>query len=268
MRLKKIKITRSFHTNIKKTKKSNKKKMSEYVPEFKEISEIYSKEYIEKTNQKERYEKLKIIFKKKFPNNKLDFISRAPGRINIIGEHIDYMKFGVLPMALFQDMIIGFSLTFENEKLKSSTSKKIIFEVENVDESYQSFKKDFFFDNLKENKFSSCVKIEKEDLKGWMKYFMCSFKGIVSLLDDLSEKELNEKLFIGNCNVLNFKLVCSGDVPSGSGLSSSSALVCCFCLGIMKAMFPKEKILSKQELATHCADFERLIGLSSVFFFF
>ncbi len=42
---------------------------------------------------------------------------RAPGRVNIIGEHIDYEGYGVLPAAIWRDCLIA---------VRKSNSKIII----------------------------------------------------------------------------------------------------------------------------------------------
>uniref|UniRef100_A0A8C2P0A9 Galactokinase N-terminal domain-containing protein n=1 Tax=Capra hircus TaxID=9925 RepID=A0A8C2P0A9_CAPHI len=50
--------------------------------------------------------KLKEMFNSKFGSIP-KFYVRAPGRVNIIGEHIDYCGYSVLPMAVEQDMLIA-----------------------------------------------------------------------------------------------------------------------------------------------------------------
>ena len=53
-------------------------------------------------------------FKEKFGCSP-DFVARAPGRVNIIGEHIDYEGYGVLPAAIEKDCLIAF------KRVKSQT---------------------------------------------------------------------------------------------------------------------------------------------------
>ena len=46
-----------------------------------------------------RISKLRELFVEKF-NQDSEVIIQVPGRVNIIGEHIDYCGYGVLPMAI------------------------------------------------------------------------------------------------------------------------------------------------------------------------
>jgi galactokinase len=48
-------------------------------------------------------------FRRAFDGRSPDFLSRAPGRVNLIGEHTDYNGLPVLPMALRQEIRILFS---------------------------------------------------------------------------------------------------------------------------------------------------------------
>jgi galactokinase len=53
-------------------------------------------------------------FESKF-NDKPQFFARAPGRVNLIGEHIDYCGYSVLPMAIEHDIVIAASVNEKNE---------------------------------------------------------------------------------------------------------------------------------------------------------
>lgn len=54
----------------------------------------------------ERYASLADEFKRRF-GRAPRWIVRAPGRVNLIGEHIDYSLFGVLPAAIEPDVLIA-----------------------------------------------------------------------------------------------------------------------------------------------------------------
>jgi N-acetylgalactosamine kinase len=55
-------------------------------------------------------EKFKTIF-----GQEPEFFARAPGRVNLIGEHIDYCGYSVLPMAIEHDIVVAVSLNDKNE---------------------------------------------------------------------------------------------------------------------------------------------------------
>uniref|UniRef100_A0A3Q3DJY0 Galactokinase 2 n=1 Tax=Hippocampus comes TaxID=109280 RepID=A0A3Q3DJY0_HIPCM len=132
------------------------------------------------------------------------FYACAPGRVNLIGEHIDYCGFSVLPMAIEQNIFAAVSLNF--------------------------------------NFFPYEIVIDRDNPK-WYYYFLCGVKGI------------QEKF--GIAHLPGMVCVIDGNVPPSSGLSSSSALVCCAGLVTMEA---NQKSLSKVALAEICAKCERYIG--------
>ena len=138
-----------------------------------------------------RLNKLKSQFKEEF-NQSVMYGIRAPGRINLIGEHIDYSGFGVLPMAIDKDIIM---------LINYQPSECFEIEFRNTD---FKFKPQVVVD----------LNINASELS-WINYVKAGLRG---LLDRVG-------LPLGKVNVL-----VDSNLPSGAGLSSSSALVMCSIL--------------------------------------
>ncbi|KAL4228022.1 N-acetylgalactosamine kinase [Mactra antiquata] len=170
-------------------------------------------------NYKERFSQLGKKFQSKYDCEPV-FFARAPGRVNIIGEHIDYCGYGVLPIAIDQDIVIAVRQTDDDTLYLS-----------NIDDKYSDYKC-----NVKDFEIN-------KDQPDWHNYFLCGLKGIMELLS------LE--------NPVGMQCMVDGSVPSSAGLSSSSALVCCAALCTMQA---NGKSWTKKELADMCAQCERYIG--------
>lgn len=149
------------------------------------------------------------------------FVVRVPGRVNLIGEHIDYCGYSVLPMALDQHILIA-------AKPTNDTTLSLV----NVNEKYLPY--DCKTENLS---FDLGNKIH------WYNYVLCGVRGIAEYCQ---EKKI--------CGML---LAVVGNVLPNSGLSSSSALVCAAALATAHA---NQIILTKHQLASLCAKSERYIG--------
>ncbi|XP_061451021.1 N-acetylgalactosamine kinase isoform X1 [Rhineura floridana] len=163
--------------------------------------------------------KLKKMFISKF-NSTPKFYARAPGRVNLIGEHIDYCGYAVLPMAIEQDILIA------AEPLSSQ-----VIHLANTNPLYSDF-------------ITNANNIQINQTKPlWYNYFLCGFKGI------------EDHFSLDNPSGMNCLI--EGTIPPSSGLSSSSALVC--CAGLVTLM-TNGKTLSKVELAELCSKSERYIG--------
>lgn len=167
----------------------------------------------------ERLQKLKQAFHEKYKQLPV-FYACAPGRVNLIGEHIDYCGYAVLPMAIEQNILAAVSF---------SDSKTI--QLANTEPKYKNFTVSV-----------DGISIDRENPQ-WHYYFLCGVRGI--------QEHLSLSSLAGMCCMVD------GTIPASSGLSSSSALVCCAGLVTMEA---NQKSLSKVALAETCAKCERYIG--------
>jgi galactokinase len=75
---------------------------------YTKIGDLYS------SDPSQRYQLILDTFNKLY-GEKPEFIARAPGRVNIIGEHIDYEGYGVLPAAIEKDCLIAVRKTQSKE---------------------------------------------------------------------------------------------------------------------------------------------------------
>lgn len=170
-------------------------------------------------NQKIRYQELSTSFKEKY--GKLpQFFASVPGRVNLIGEHIDYCGYSVLPMAVEQTIIIAAHMT-NDDKISLS----------NKDPEFEDH--ECSIDN---------ITIDKSSVT-WYTYFLCGLQGIK---DNAEDKKLR-----------GLQCMVDGNIPRCAGLSSSSALVCCSSLAVAYSNGFK---FSKIKLAEMCASSERYCG--------
>ncbi|CAF3741795.1 unnamed protein product [Rotaria sordida] len=168
----------------------------------------------------ERFKKLVEKFKVDYNGVQPQFLCRAPGRVNLIGEHIDYCGYSVLPMAIDQDIVSVFAINDNNE-----------VQINNTDDVFKTGS--FNMENFS-------ISYEKSD---WYEYFKCGIQGIRDKFPDIKLKGM--------------KVLIDGTIPRSAGLSSSSALVVCAAL---TTVIGNRINISKTDLAELCAECEKYIG--------
>lgn len=168
--------------------------------------------------------------------HKPDLVARSTGRVNLLGEHIDYSLYSVLPMAVCVDSLIAI------RALESSSKHHRKIHIYNVDAQK--------FPGLE-------IKIPiKGDIlidastHAWTNYFMAGLIGSIDLL----------RKRIPNFSPSSLQVLVHGTVPAGSGLSSSAAFVCASSLAVMKA---HKYDVSQEDLFELAIVSERLAGVNS-----
>ncbi|KAK8648188.1 hypothetical protein V6N13_128949 [Hibiscus sabdariffa] len=201
------------------------------VPIYSSLEPVYG-EGSQLEEAKLRFERLKSKFLQLF-GHPPEVFARSPGRVNLIGEHIDYEGYSVLPMAIQQDTIVAIRKRDKGEAEK-------LLRIANVNDNY-----------------TTCTypadPNQAIDLKNhrWGHYFICGYKGYYEYA---KSKGVDVGMPVG------LDVLIDGTVPTGSGLSSSTAFVCSSTIAIMAAFgvnFPKK------EIAQVTCDCERHIGTQS-----
>jgi len=198
------------------------------IPVIDDISVLYSAPKL--ASARERWSELHAKFQDLY-GQAPDFIARSPGRVNLIGEHIDYAGFGVLPMAIEDDCLIAVAVDHVNPTVQVANT---------LDEKYPTLT---FTPKSADQGF---VDIDPK-AHIWSNYFAAGFRGF---LEEMNVKDTPKGM----------KCLVSGTVPTGAGLSSSSAFVCCAVQATYKA---QESILVKNSHALPSAYEMAVISIRS-----
>ncbi|XP_034657012.1 N-acetylgalactosamine kinase isoform X2 [Drosophila subobscura] len=175
-----------------------------------------------------RLQKLGAFYREQF-GAEPDFFVRVPGRVNIIGEHVDYCGYSVLPMAVTQSIVLAVG----------SNPTKHQLQLRNVDQAH--------FQNFDCDLKNLSVELPLPGGPAWYKYFMCGVRGI--------EEKLGKKF-----SPIGMRIAVDGNVPLAAGLSSSSAMV---SSSVLATAHVQGMQLDRKELASISAQCEQYIGTHS-----
>ncbi|WP_430426220.1 galactokinase [Maribacter litoralis] len=163
------------------------------------------------------HKKVASYFEENYSKNHI--LIKAPGRINLIGEHTDYNEGLVLPASIEKGIYFAVSDNDQNSiRIETflTQPEKVEFQLNGAHKPFDSF---------------------------WGNYF----KAIIEILDSK------------NYPLKGMDCVFGGDIPIGSGLSSSAALCCGFIYAITQ--ISKQQI-PREEIALIAQEAEHKIGLN------
>ncbi|TAQ84252.1 hypothetical protein B7494_g7423 [Chlorociboria aeruginascens] len=207
------------------------------VPVAKYLKDIYTEDAL--PPQTQRWEKLLKQFMTNYGHSP-QFISRSPGRVNIIGEHIDYSLYSCLPMAITADALLAVSTTIDSTGSSPDTFKIRISNV--LSDKFPAHEFHIPYD---------AVEIDAT-VHEWTNYFKSGLRGALGLLRKKHGARFKPK---------SMDVLMDGTVPAGGGLSSSAAFVSASALAVMYAN--GETAVSKTALTELAIVSERAVGVNS-----
>ncbi|KAL1958263.1 hypothetical protein VTO42DRAFT_4771 [Malbranchea cinnamomea] len=211
---------------------------NELVPQTQSIADVYSTDSSSSATPGEqaRWNALITEFKTLY-GHLPDFVARSPGRVNIIGEHIDYSLYDVLPTALRVDVLIAV-------KVVPTVGQESVVKLANSNPKFPATQ--FTVPNDRDVDIDAT----KHD---WDNYFKA---GLRVALKFLRERAPSGSPFVP----ASIEALVNGNVPPGGGVSSSAALVCASALAVVKA---NGHDITKQDLQDMAIVSERAVGVYS-----
>ncbi|KAK2063114.1 galactokinase [Colletotrichum caudatum] len=206
------------------------------VPTATSLADIYTEDAL--PAQTKRWSSLLSQFQSEY-GHAAAVVARSPGRVNIIGEHIDYSLYSVLPMAITADAILAFSVVDT-----PAGSETFTLRVANA-------QSDKYPARTLEVPVAGDVPIDAE-VHEWSNYFKSGLRGALGLLRRKRGDGFRPK---------GMDILMDGTVPVGGGLSSSAAFVSASALAVMLAN--GEQDIDKTELTELAIVSERAVGVNS-----
>ncbi|KAI1828548.1 galactokinase [Xylaria intraflava] len=205
------------------------------VPTVTALQDIYTSQAL--ADQQVRWKSLLQKFQAHYGIS-AQFVARSPGRVNIIGEHLDYSLYSCLPMALTSDVIIAVSTD-----ISSAVDGTYKIKIGNVDEQrFPTREFDIPYGEVE-------IDATRHD---WTNYFKAGLRGALELL---------RRKHGADFKPTSMQILMDGSVPVGGGVSSSAAFVSTSALAVMAANGEKE--IDKTELTEVAIVSERAVGVNS-----
>ena len=150
-------------------------------------------------------------FRRAFPGQEPAFLSRAPGRVNLIGEHTDYNGLPVLPMAIQREIQILFTPRTDS-----------VVRVANTEEEFG------------QHEFTITTLIPAETSGHWGNYLQAPSQALARWFCGISNQGTGVATRPAD-QLRGFDALVTSTLPVASGLSSSSALVIAVGQALLRA---------------------------------
>ncbi len=167
---------------------------------------------------------LKQAFLTRYPGAGEPFVCRVPGRVNLMGEHLDYNGLPVLPMAIDRALYVAFAPNRDGQ-----------FRLANQNSAFA------------EATFENGPSIPPSETGAWENYAKAAVQG------------LNESLSV--TEPVGLDVLIDSDLPDSAGLSSSSALVVGIGMAYLAALgYTLGEDMPRLKLAGILAGAEHYVG--------
>ncbi|KAJ1984360.1 galactokinase [Dimargaris cristalligena] len=230
------------------------------VPIVDSLDQIYTDGLLD---QAQRYDQLAQGFEALYGQPPA-LIARAPGRVNLIGEHVDYCGFPVFPMAIERDCLIAVAWEPASGSPPPASRPTTLFATaaESTDKPAEArttttTTTTVRLSHVHSDQYPACVFTHPSpaelarhpgvpavvDISAnrltWSNYFKCGYRGAHELMAqtaaELPASAAKPPYLSSHHHPSGLNCLMNGNIPTGAGLSSSSAFVSCAAIATMAA---------------------------------